>query len=876
MLRWVAVRLAALVLAALAAPRPARAWSDVPVPPDLLDARTYGGIRGILELDGQNVHNVGDVWLHVTNFGLIGSQPGAPRPWSGAPSALWPAGGSTEYLWSAGLWVGALKHGVPHVTTGQYEMEFRPGLGVLDRIYSSRELAPGGARAPAANADDDGDARVDEDWLDGRDNDADGRIDEDFAAVSSQMFVCEYGDTHHGIQLAYPEHEPLGLRVCQTSMAWEDPRYDDFIAFDFRVVNVGTELLEQVYVGLFADADIGPRRERAVAQDDMAGFWEGEVTTFSAAGTTSRVPVSIGYMWDRDFDDRKSQGYIGLMFLGAASRREGSSDRVQMRNFRAFSGSAAFSAGGDPRNDAERYSVLEGSARFSLPPTGRSQRPTQSTRVPGDYRMVVSAGPFALVAPGDTVEFQSAIVLGRLFEGLQQNAAQAQLTYSGGRLDCDDDPSTGTGGREALRCAPEYAGLYFPQRGSGEPGGRSCDPSCEQAPRWDRHCWAQVPNVGCVWVDADCDSATGISGAECLIRWLVGTPPPPPRMRVVASEERVDLYWDNRSETVPDPRSGQFDFESYRVWRADNWRRPLGSSARIGPGADLWMMLGEFDVARNGVGSDTGLEAIRHEPTIPPYAVEYYREWFHAHPLLRPPMLPGFTPDQLDTAQAMARGVRYYHFVDPPFTTQPSPSDPPCEVDRDCPPLGAGGDWARRRCDARRRCRPTAAAPIPGVHYFYSVTATDHALEPRHGGWQISGTGLQGDPQTNFVHVEAPSRPLQPGELGAAGAEIYVVPNPATRRALDQWRLHPSNVDPTGDKIEFRHLPAATGVITIFTLAGDRVQELRFDARSGDGSARWNLVSRNGQDVASGVYLYAVESDDRRFERVVGRFVVVR
>jgi hypothetical protein len=44
----------------------------------------------------------------------------------------------------------------------------------------------------------------------------------------------------------------------------------------------------------------------------------------------------------------------------------------------------------------------------------------------------------------------------------------------------------------------------------------------------------------------------------------------------------------------------------------------------------------------------------------------------------------------------------------------------------------------------------------------------------------------------------------------------------------------------------------------------------------GHGSLPWNLISRNGQEIVSGIYLYTVESDDPGFDRVVGRFVVVR
>jgi len=35
-------------------------------------------------------------------------------------------------------------------------------------------------------------------------------------------------------------------------------------------------------------------------------------------------------------------------------------------------------------------------------------------------------------------------------------------------------------------------------------------------------------------------------------------------------------------------------------------------------------------------------------------------------------------------------------------------------------------------------------------------------------------------------------------------------------------------------------------------------------------------MSRNGQEIVSGVYLYTVQSDDSRFEDFVGKFVVVR
>ncbi len=185
------------------------------------------------------------------------------------------------------------------------------------------------------------------------------------------------------------------------------------------------------------------------------------------------------------------------------------------------------------------------------------------------------------------------------------------------------------------------------------------------------------------------------------------------------------------------------------------------------------------------------------------------------------------------------------------------------------------------RCNGRGMCQETAPSPHSGAHYFYAVTATDHKLEDPNPNDNIdqlvvAGAGLAGDPSSNFVYLNPPTGALPPERADAIGDEVYVVPNPATPRTMAPWKLEPNNDDPTGTKVEFHHLPRSTGKVTIFTLAGDMVKELLFDGSTGNGSLAWDLVSRNGQDVTSGVYLFSVEADDGAFKRFVGKFVVVR
>ena len=73
--------------------------------------------------------------------------------------------------------------------------------------------------------------------------------------------------------------------------------------------------------------------------------------------------------------------------------------------------------------------------------------------------------------------------------------------------------------------------------------------------------------------------------------------------------------------------------------------------------------------------------------------------------------------------------------------------------------------------------------------------------------------------------------------------------------------------------IDFMGLPRAPCTIKIWTLAGDFVARIDHDGSHGDGEAPWDLVTRNGQEAESGVYLFTVNSS---LGHEVGRFVVIR
>jgi hypothetical protein len=184
-----------------------------------------------------------------------------------------------------------------------------------------------------------------------------------------------------------------------------------------------------------------------------------------------------------------------------------------------------------------------------------------------------------------------------------------------------------------------------------------------------------------------------------------------------------------------------------------------------------------------------------------------------------------------------------------------------------CDTLDALANWELGTEAGRQYYRYVDRAIHRGRPYFYAVTALDHAFT-EEGGQRVLAEGKIGDPSSNFTFVEPGTVP-QP-DYDYDPDRIYVVPNPATTESMQPWTLSPNNADPTGIKVEFRNLPSDRGTIRVYTLAGDLVKELPFDGRTGDGTVEWDLVSRNFQDITSGIYLYSVETDlNKAFTRKI-------
>jgi hypothetical protein len=93
-----------------------------------------------------------------------------------------------------------------------------------------------------------------------------------------------------------------------------------------------------------------------------------------------------------------------------------------------------------------------------------------------------------------------------------------------------------------------------------------------------------------------------------------------------------------------------------------------------------------------------------------------------------------------------------------------------------------------------------------------------------------------------------------PSALASGAAKIGVKPNPYKKKALFD-----SAVDAFDHKLMFYNLPPKAK-ITILDVSGQIVQQLDFESNEPNiGSRFWDMFSKDGVEVASGLYIYVVE-----------------
>jgi hypothetical protein len=891
----VALVLASFTLTTLAAPALARNEPEMPDGMVIGGGSSTGGgplgTHAVPEINGPGrVSTAGNVWMKTTNIGVLGNPFTAQ---SSDPSAQWPGPSGVEYLFFIGLFVAAKNPEATdpaQVRRVSHNTEWRPpSLLPEDRIYTTYDGQVKGAR----EVDDDTDGQVDEEFLNGKDDDFDGEIDEDYAAYSQQMYTCELrDDTDQAVNANFAEkHVPFGLLVQQSTLSFAVPGANDFAAADFKVINQSGHTLDSAFVGFFVEQDVGPTADDRYFSDDIPEprVPQGEYPEIIPSGGSDArysddpefpclqdtIHVNGFSVTDDDGDMFRTPGASSFLLLGHTIDPTGvkAPRRVGFRMYRFYTPGTPFVQGGTPLVDIERYEAMSSTVGID-PVTGmiNEERPEDTAKT--DTQALCSVGPFLDWRNGESISVQIALAVQRIdytkplnlptnaalpnperYGAIIANAIEAQKTFRGKFIPTPTGETPDQRGRETGVIAPVGTTLELADCRDEELGSTRT-----------------VTANQTVWFDFDCNFCTGVPGAV-LRKWLAAAPPPNPGLRLTSRDRSVVIEWDNLSEVTPDPSTSELDYLKYRVWKASNFTRPIGST---GPSEDLWALLAEFriyDWLTPLLDSlDTDNDGIRDSLHKVYPALVNTQTLQRSFPIdVRP----------CKTGTSLVNG----QCIDPvsgmELLAEPVPGDTAYVV----------GPRRYRDVNNVPRLEPafkTAVYPVGryryedpnvlnGFVYFYSVTGKDSTGQRDQQG----GRGTLAEQEGRKSATEQQGITPQSAAGGKAGG-VYVVPNPY--RGRSQWDLTPNATDPTGTHVDFFNLPAGAWTLRIFTISGDLVQVIRHtdvqvdgklqQENAEDGQATWNLISRNGQDVVSGIYLFSVESPTAGTEQ--GKFVIIR
>jgi len=634
---------------------------------------------------------------------------------------------------------------------------------------------------------------------------------------------------------------------------------------------------------------------------------------------------------DDEGDEGKTTGVPALLLIDYTTDPTGENgpSRVGWRAYRSYPGGTPYTQGGPPRIDQQRFEFMTGTDNIDNDPF--SDRFGFINQEPGDQKGVYAAwasvGPWLHFAPNASITVTIAFAVQK---GTFTTSVAYPSRYATFRRDSLANPSGHLSQQKALfaeypalknafEAQLAFEGIWEIRAGAPVTNCHGCETSV-RLPRGSlpdpvgmTDCRDENPRPLSpdyyTWFDFDCDYCTGVASWAPVAGtgyfhkiWNASAPPPNPilnasvaynytdnpnRLLPPGRDKQIALAWDNLSETSPDPSDKkEFDFRGYKIWKVAGWTRPVGQP---GPAEEDWQLIAEyrlFDYKNNSNNPipNNSLGKKVAPPGNPADTLRFPKVWI---------------PQRRDSVE-----IRLYRgdlwdvqsgSILKPDTTLPCVKDPlgKCLVDSGCV---LDIEPCRKVGKTRYpvgRYRYDDYEVKNGFLYFYSVTAFDSTRDGSPPLYITEG-------RRSAVEAEG----VVPQLSVRDGKQVWVVPNPYKGFANltlrpSSWDLTPNATDPTGTHVDFLGLPRGRWTIRIYTVSGDLVQEIhstdavnesvrapiaqpgggtlpgynRQQDTPNDGQASWNLISRNGQDIVSGIYMFTVDSS-QGIQR--GRFVVVR
>lgn len=409
--------------------------SPAPASPQLIDNTTFFDANNLLMFVG----NTGSFAYDRT--ALLGKNDGL----------YYPKGTNTSVIYAAGMWMGAKVNGAVRTAAAEYANDYVPGPMVDGTFQSDR----GSYRVYVINKGDTRESNEDyRTWpfddgapalkaADGSDS-LDGEGNRIPLLLGDQALWSVYNDASIAGRESDPgsgSAGPMGVEIQHYVFGYaRSGALGNTIFMQYKIINKGGNLLEDTYISLWADPDLGD------AGDDFVG-----------CDTT----LSIGFCYNADNSDASygdkapatgfdffqgpivpSPGVTDTVLIDGKSREVVGFEELPMTSFNKYIN------GTDPSNNLETYNYMQGleidGTPHINPTTGQATKffmsgdPVTGTgeldNNAADRRYMMTSGPFTM-NPGDTQVVVAAVLVAQgdnnlsSVERLRDNDRIAQAVF---------------------------------------------------------------------------------------------------------------------------------------------------------------------------------------------------------------------------------------------------------------------------------------------------------------------------------------------------------------------------------------------------------------------------------------------------------------
>ncbi len=765
-----------------------------------------------------------------------------------------------------------------------------------------------------------------------QDDDGDGQKDEDGAPVSEQDFVSFYydyspfntpGDRDWGSSRSSNRHVPLKVRVRQMSYQWSYEYIKNLVYVEFDITNMNLsnnyaqqDTLFDCAMGIYMDSDVGPQSYGSEkASDDLSGYVMGTGYEFA-------------YTRDDDGDGGLTPGLVGsrvctpdpelLRFSCWYWKVGDGPDDFSPQSLSLGSKNTAnekywLLTGRNPNpGSSTKYQILRGGPSGDQPeyiqPTANDTRYLFAFygAQPGSSDYNDPAKKWNL-APGKTMKIVIGVFPGDNLEDLKRSARWAKEIY-------------GTAQTLTTVVLPDTFPHYNPPEPPEIPklfaelidDGNSIDLYWDNRSEFSYDV-KTVSTAVIGWQDPN--NGAYIPGIDSDPNFNFTDPP-----LSAYPEEFLPSAGNVNLNGKINPFTGyrlRHDFQGYTTWgRSGSGSQEDWEFIERWDKVDTSVDLSDYQTNFNSafytdyggyLGVDKGLPNpnLFTDPTekVKFYKYnEYYRlvpvqadDTFYGMPLFNPEV--EWSPDLQEIADELA--------VNPADPTEEEKLEQAllfkypgvrteifkALLDDKLIPLNYhGGQVAqadttklrelREERLARRYYHSTINYPRKGVEYYVAVTAFDRGIPSNNLDYLETGRDADANMKVFF-----------PGPLAKSKMNnIYVVPNPYVGSSKFDGRRENDKKGDKSRRLWFVNLPERCK-IRIYTLAGDLVDEIDHNGAysedlinvskattqgvTASGMHAWDLLSKNNQIIASGVYLFSVQNRAND-EIKVGKFVIIK